>query len=459
MNRTFKRLRAFGSKLRKDVSGNTMIMVAMGMPMLVGGTGLAVDTAQWYLWQRELQYAVDQAAMSGAYSLSKADSPDTGEWDARARAELQNNKDIVDFETDVDVRVVDYADQTDNSVIVDVVAERTLPFTSMLTSRGARIRVSAQASFTEAATYTSCLVATDEDEEGAITIGGSATVQMNCGIAALSDSEEAIQIHGNGGAGGDGEADISVGVVLAAGGIDDWFRENTDDTVLENLSGLTDPFAEIDPPDNPTTRDYRCTTSTTTTTVTRLKGKKLVQETVEVSTTQASLLPGTYREIDTQCDTTLASGIYVIDGGKLKVNAQHDFTGNGVMFVLKNGAYIEINGGANISLTAPTVAQLESAGVFDPRLAGMLVFEDRTSEGSNNNKLNGNAETILNGKIYLSKSHMQINGSARVTSQCLMIVSNTMEITGNAVLGNLCPDNQEITDAVGTQRHRVYLVA
>ncbi len=75
MNRTFKRLRAFGSKLRKDVSGNTMIMVALGMPMLVGGTGLAVDTAQWYLWQRELQYAVDQAAMSGAYSLSKADNP------------------------------------------------------------------------------------------------------------------------------------------------------------------------------------------------------------------------------------------------------------------------------------------------------------------------------------------------------------------------------------------------
>lgn len=459
MSTTFQRLRAFGSKLRKDVSGNTMIMVAMGMPMLVGGTGLAVDTAQWYLWKRELQYAVDQAAMSGAYSLSKADSPATGEWDARARAELQNNKDIVDFETDVNVRVVDYADQTDNSVIVDVTAERALPFTSMLTSRSARIRASAQASFTEGVTYTSCLVATDEDAEGAITIGGSATVQMNCGIAALSDSEEAIKIQGSGGVGGDGVASVSVGVVLAAGGIDDWFRENTDDTVIENLSSLSDPFADMEPPDNPTSRTYQCTTSTTSTTITRLKGKKLEEETVQLTTTQASLLPGTYREIDTSCDTTLASGIYVIDGGRLKVNAQYDFTGNGVMFVLKNGAYLEINGGANISLTAPTVVQLEAAGVFDPRLAGMLVFEDRNSEGSNRSVLNGNADTILNGKVYLSKSHMQINGSARVTSQCLMIVANTMEITGNANLGNLCPDNQEITDAVGNQRHRVYLVA
>lgn len=270
----------------------------------------------------------------------------------------------------------------------------------------------------------------------------------------------AIQVHGNGGAGGnDDETNISVGVVLAAGGIDDWFRENTDDTVLENLSGLSDPFEGIEAPDNPTSRSYNCVTTQTPTTVTRLKGKKLVEETVMVSTTQASLLPGTYTSIDTQCDTTLASGIYVINGGKLKVNAQHDFTGNGVMFVLKNGAYIEINGGADIALTAPTVSQLEAAGVFEPRLAGMLVFEHRDSEGSDKNKLNGNANTILNGKVYLSKSHMQINGSARVTSQCLMIVASTMEITGNANLGNLCPDDQQITDEVGTQRHRVYLVA
>jgi hypothetical protein len=346
-------------------------------------------------------------------------------------------------------------------VIVDVVASRSLPFTSMLTSRGATIRVSAQASFTESASYTACLVATDEDDEGAITIGGSATVQMNCGLAALSSSEEAIRVNGSGGAeGNDDETNISVGVVLSAGGIDDWFRENTDDSVLENISGLTDPFEGIDPPDNPTTRSYACTTTTTSTTVTRLKGKKLVEEVVEVSTTQASLLPGTYTDIDTECDTTLASGIYVINGGKLKVNAQHDFTGSGVMFVLKNGAYIEINGGSNIALTAPTVSQLEAANVFEPRLAGMLVFEHRDSEGTTNkNKLNGNADTILNGKIYLSKSHMQINGSASVTSQCLMIVANTLEITGNASLGNLCPDDQMITDEVGTQRHRVYLVA
>lgn len=33
--------------------------MAMGMPALIGAAGLAVDTAQWYVWRGELQYAID----------------------------------------------------------------------------------------------------------------------------------------------------------------------------------------------------------------------------------------------------------------------------------------------------------------------------------------------------------------------------------------------------------------
>jgi len=53
-------------KLRQDHGGNTALLVALGMPALVGGAGLAVDTAQWYVWKRELQHAVDQSAMGAA---------------------------------------------------------------------------------------------------------------------------------------------------------------------------------------------------------------------------------------------------------------------------------------------------------------------------------------------------------------------------------------------------------
>ncbi|GGJ66039.1 hypothetical protein GCM10011393_40360 [Sphingopyxis bauzanensis] len=231
---------------------------------------------------------------------------------------------------------------------------------------------------------------------------------------------------------------------MTAGTVDDWIAENTDDQIHEKVDGLVDPFKDFVAPDNSTPRDYDCTTSG--------KGQGKV--------VSASLLPGTYDAIDTSCNTVLASGIYVIDGGNLKINAQHSFVGTGVMFVLKNGASVEINGGAEIALTAPTVSQLAQMGITDERLAGMLVFEDPGSEGGDS-KINGNASTVLNGKFYLSKSSVEMTGTAKVTSQCLMIVADKIKLSGNGTLGSFCPPGQAISeaDSVGRATGRVYLVS
>jgi Flp pilus assembly protein TadG len=70
-NPMFARIRQAFSKLRSCNSGNAMLMVALGMPALIGGSGLAVDTSQWYLWKREMQFAVDQAALAGAWARSE----------------------------------------------------------------------------------------------------------------------------------------------------------------------------------------------------------------------------------------------------------------------------------------------------------------------------------------------------------------------------------------------------
>lgn len=433
MKHMIKRLRTRAATFRRDKSGNTMILMALAMPALVGGTGLAVDVSQWYMWKREMQYAVDQAAMSGAYSYSKDDQ---GDWERRAAMEITSNEQIVDFAGVPLFAIADFGDGDDNSVLVTLSASRTLPFTGMFMTTPTTITVRAQAAIQESSNFTSCLVATDEDAEGAITLGGSATIGIQCGIAALSNNPNAIVVNGN--------PTIDAGYFVSAGGVDDWIDDNTDDEVFENIDSLRDPFEELSPPDNPTPRTYACVTSGT--------GRARV--------TSASLLPGTYTGgIDTSCATSLATGIYVVNGGALKINAQYGFTGNGVMFVLKSGASIQINGGASISLTAPTVSQLAAMGITDERLAGMLVFEDRDSEGSRASRINGNASTILNGKMYLSQSNVTLEGTAKVTSQCLMIAAATITITGNGSLGSFCPAGQSVTDSIGGNQARVYLVA
>jgi hypothetical protein len=441
-----------------------------------------------------------------------------------------------------------YAGGNNNSVIVSASASKRLPFSSFLTGKAATISVFAQASFQEGKTYTSCLIAVDEDADGAITIGGNSVLTASCGLAALSTSENSITVDGN--------PTIDAGWVLSAGGIDDWFKTSTDDTILEHLEGLYDPFKDLSPPapaESLAARTYTCVkgnkttranvttdvettysyykglspdtngdgiltsaelstatwtvdtsakgkskqtssstalytlvenetvdgvTTTTTRKVTKTNNASGTSASWEVATTvtvrsqsgttstttpdQATVQPGTYADMQIGCTTVFAPGVYIIDGGGLKIPGQYEVTGSGVMFVLKNGAFVDINGGSNVNLTAMTVSQLMSKGIPAEdanKLAGMLIFEDRNSPGTSRNKINGNANTLLNGTIYLPNSGIDFAGTAGVSSQCLMIAAATIKLIGNANMTTFCPSGMSSSTTVVNTKATVKLVA
>jgi len=540
----FKR---FFNKLLRNESGNVLILVAIGMPMLIGGGGLGVDFTQWYLWKRELQYAVDQAAIAGAWAQS--DDTTKGTYQDRAKQEYTANLSITKaFASVPDIHLDPWAGGANNSVTVAASATKKLPFSSFFTGGATQISVHAQATWDKGKTFTSCLIATDDDADGAITIGGSSIITAGCGLAALSDSANAITVNGS--------PTVDAGWIIAKGGIDDWFNTHTDDTIIENMSGLYDPFKDLTPPnpaESQVARTYTCVKGTTTTRANKTtditstydyykgnspdtnkdgalsqaeldaatwtlqvnsKGKpkessstnsgwvivenntvdgitttttrtviqtnnstgssatwevkttvtKTTQSGTQVTTTpdQANTYPGTYSSIKVGCQTVFATGVYIIDGGGLEIDGNYTVTGSAVMFVLKNGAYIKINGGTNINLTAMQASDLTARGVAvgdANKLAGMLVFEDRSSGGTSKNNINGNASTVLNGTIYLPKSNIDFSGTAKVTSQCLMVAAATINITGNANMSTFCPAGSSEDTTVANVVSKVRLVA
>jgi Flp pilus assembly protein TadG len=512
--------------IRRESSGNVMMIVALGMPVFIGGAGLAVDFSQWYLWKRELQYAVDQAALAGAWARTNNSTKPI--YETRALQEYNANVAVVeDFDTGPTIGLANYSGGIDNSVTVSASATKSLPFSNFLTGNATTISVYAQASYTLGASFTSCLIATDEDADGAITLGGNSVLTAGCGMAALSSSDQAIIVDGN--------PTIDAGYILAKGGIDDWLDTHTDDEIHEYLAGLYDPFATLSPP-NPAesqiNRTYTCVKGSKTTKATVTTGAETVysywkgadyntavpttynkaknkavqyfgstfttvaNDTVDGVTTtvttkwtavngsttntvwekavttttttqsgttvtttpdQATTLPGTYSTIKVACLTTFAPGVYIIDGGGLEIDGQYTVTGSAVMFVLKNGAYVKINGGSNINLTAMQASDLTARGVSAAdanKLAGMLIFEARDSQGTNRNIINGNASTVLNGTIYLPVSGLTFSGTASVTSQCLMIAANTITLTGDANMSTFCPagvtEDTEVANEVST---------
>jgi len=534
-------LKRFFKNLAGDKGGSAILLVALGMPVLIGGAGLGVDLAQWYMWKRELQYAVDQAAVAGAWA--RTDSATEADYQTRALKEFNANLSATQGMTTAPVvglalysGGVKQADGSfkQNSVTVHATVSHRLPFTGMITGNTPEIYAYAQAAFEEGTEFTSCLVAVDEHTEGAIIVGGNTVLTAGCGMMALSDADEAITVDGN--------PTVDLGKVIAAGGIDPWFKENTDDVILENQTGLFDPFKSLTPP-NPTESQgagsYVCTkgkttstatqttgvettytywkgsdpignpagmsvanntnrspntktsatsyvlvdgvptdATTTTTTWTKLNGngantnweKKVVVTNnayTGIVTTippgTASVKPGTFAGgIKISCDTIFATGVYILDGGGLDISGQYSVTGANVMFVLKNGAYIDIRGGANINLTAIQASDLIARGIADAdanKLAGMLVFEDRNSQGSSKDNFNGNSNTVLNGKIYLPKSNIDFSGTASVTSQCLMIASATIRFVGTSNMSTFCPAGKSEDTVVGRLPSTVKLVA
>lgn len=419
----------FLTRLRRNTSGNALILVATGMPVLIGGAGFAVDTAQWYMWKRELQHAVDQAAYAGAHARANPLMQDL--YKVRAMQEYDGNvSKVAGFDSTPVVVLADYAGGTQNSVVVTSTASKTLPFSSFLTGKGATIRASAQASFKQSDSYNACLISLRKTGTGT-KIGGSAEVRAQCGLAALSCDEDAIII--------DGSATVKTDSIAACGKVS---APNNEDVVSEGIQGMFDAYEDLVPPDNPTPRTYNCSG----------KGKNR----------QASLQPGTYRSLIVSCETVLQTGIYVIDGGVLDLTGNYNVTGNGVMFVLKNGAIIKIGGsgqGNKLSLTPMDAADFAGTPYASQasELSDILVFEHRDNNPQQDHMFNGNANSLIEGMIYLPAGNMRVNGTSDVAAQCLQISAKTIDIRGGAFLETLCPTDK--TTEVGKAATIVRLVA
>ncbi|AKM09991.1 pilus assembly protein TadG-related protein [Croceicoccus naphthovorans] len=462
-----RKAKTFLKRFRKDTSANALILMAFGAPMIVGGGGFAIDFTQMYLWQRELQYAADQAALAGAWEL--AEDPNSLEFQARGLREFQANEAVTKgISTNPNIFMSDYAGETNNAVTVEVSATRMLPFTSYFTGRASTVSVRSQAAFSGGLVWTECLKAVDPEAAGAITFNGNALFTAGCGIAALSTSARICANQDDGSTGyidgecitywygedaieANGTPTIQAGTIVAAGTIDDEIEELSDDEIVENFDGLYDQFADLVPPieavgDTP--GSYTCKTTG--------KGKKNDNGNApQIGVATPGVYPG---GITVRCDTVFEAGIYVIDGGELSIGGNYSTLANGVLFILTNEAGLKINGTSqngesnDINLQGITKDTLMGqpynlSEEYAGRLEGMLIYEDPESEGNNptgegnGNMMNGTSDTWVSGTIYMPKSTLSLGGTAQVANICLTIIANKIKLSGTTDLTSFCPND------------------
>ncbi|MBX7457403.1 pilus assembly protein [Qipengyuania sp. 1NDH17] len=247
-------IKTFLHRLRDDTSGNAMLLVAMGAPVLFGSAGLGVDMAQYYLWKRELQYAVDQSALAAAWARGNGDTSTNADgadaaFKKRSRQEFYSNLSRTkNYLLSHRIKLIEYEDIDDNAVEAEASATAELPFTKLVLGDGMTVAVKAQAIWETTKQFTACLYSLDTESPKTMWFSGTYTVDAACGVGARSTAGNAIATDGNSGA-------QDINWVIAGGGIEDSAGAFVNAEVVENYDNMVDPWEDLTPPDDTTSRD------------------------------------------------------------------------------------------------------------------------------------------------------------------------------------------------------------
>ena len=149
-----------------------------------------------------------------------------------------------------------------------------------------------------------------------------------------------------------------------------------------------------------------------------------------VKSVVTTLFPGTYcggLTITNSANVILSPGTYVMQNGPLYVTGGASLTGITVgIFLTGSGAVLNFDAGSTIVLKAPILGDL----------AGLLVFEDRASpKGQTHQILSDNARVLL-GTIYLPQGQLYVGANQPVAdlSDYTIIVAGQIRASGGPTI-------------------------
>ena len=386
-------------RLWHDRRGNTLVIAAGALPLVIGSAGLATDTIQWALWKRQLQRTADSAAIAGVYAkLAGQDVPTQVNNDV-----TKNNQTQLTLLSGPTIGYPANGANWNSSVSVAMSIQKKLSFSSFFLSTPPVITANATAAAVLAGEY--CAQAQINTNTTGIKAGGNVNVDLKCGMITNSTSMDAAVAFGS--------STVTASPIAAVGGLDKTDNWAAGTVLLPFTVPQPDPFADINPPTIPSP----CNTNYSS-------------QPQDVET----IGPGCYKNMDFKGDTTLTPGTYIVTGD-FKANSGAKVTCSACTFIMTNGTpantgTVDINGGATMNLTAP------DTGTYK----GILFYSDRGADPDDINKINGNSSSAYKGAFYFPHQQVEFTGNAGVTFECIKLVSWQLTFMGNAAIKNNCPN-------------------
>jgi Flp pilus assembly protein TadG len=460
------RSRKLGQDIATDHRGTVAALTAIGMVVLFGFGGLAVDIGAWLNATRAIQAAADQAAYSAATAAGQNFCPnDTATLQARA---IAASRGFVDGQASTTLSVTCPSADTFKVTISRV---QPMWFSRLFLNTGPTATRSANAR-TAGKKTDLCILALDGTNISEGRIGGdsnvfaaqgSANVNVNCGIAVDSSSAYSLQAGSN-------SASITATEIYMVGDAQPQSNGYTPNLTVTGCS-TCDPVippnqilkyqrAVSDPYANRTVPAHSCPSGAAAVTVSGSTLSPSIGNGSPTSSTVGVFCGGLV--IPSGSTVTVNCGTYVIAGGgnsglAIAQNAsvtQSSGCSAGVTFILTNsnpGAndYASVNYSGNNSgqlvLTAPSTGPYGGLVFFQDRNAPAPTSAEITNStscggGSKQNKFAGQARIALTGALYFPSQSLCYAGGSNTdnTNRCTQIIAYNIIFTGNPYIKSQC---------------------
>jgi Flp pilus assembly protein TadG len=359
----------------KNQTGSVSMLLALSLPALLLGGGIAVDFAKLSNKKSALQQLADETALAGARELRLGNSnPNTVLQAATAYMSAAADP--------ADVSSISFSGSVPDKHTVQIKLTQTVKLNFASLTKLLSSQVSAQAIATvSGSSVPICVIGLDQNANFTVGLDQHAKLDAT-GCAVYSNSKKPSGLFAK------NSSLLKAGFTCSAGGKFGG-PGNYAPSPIVDCPVVPDPLLS-----RPAPAVGSCAMTGAT-----------------ISGGLRTLFPGTYCNgltITNSANVTFSPGIYVFKNGGLTITggatAQGTYVG---LYFTGTGATFNFAAASTISFTAPKTGTM----------AGMLIFEDRASPvGQNHHILSNNARMLL-GTIYVPRGMLSVAANAPVADQ------------------------------------------
>ncbi len=387
----------------EEKSGNTIIVFAVMLPLMIAGLAMVADFGLWRHQARQTQMYADVAAVAAAHEILLLEDDASVDWAAKGLL-LENGVDLSKAQITVNYPPLTGAQVGQDAVEVIVQERQTRFFSGMFVEQDPVLTRTSTAVL-RTGTDSLCILALDRAAPGAIDLNGSAIVNVaGCAVQANSLDIQAMEVSGT--------SSLTAGCVYSSGGVygELKMRVTECDKINTDWRAMPDPYADVTAPAS--VAAMPCKTPTKT-------GKQsLFLEAGRYCKTFSAM---DYAELE-------EGGVFIFDGASIDLKSASSFLyGRNVTLIFMNGGMIGMPTGGMMDLTAGT------SGDY----AGILMYSDPlTSPSDLNIKITGHADSRLEGVLYFPNQPVEYAGGSSSASTCTHLIARTISLTGNSGFTN-----------------------